>query len=291
MSTALFRGYDRAGLDREYDNRVKVPGFDFAAFQRQCEQASAEARQKFDCVLDVPYGSAPAEKLDIFKAKRRNAPVHVFIHGGYWRMLDKKDFSYVASGLVPHDVTTVVLNYALIPTVNMDELVAQCRRAVQWVIRNIAEYGGDPQAISVSGHSAGGHLVAMLLAEPAKGQLGHASGSDFTHACAISGIFELEPISLCFLNDILNLQPQEIKDNSPRFLKREQWCPLTVAVGAQEGDEYLRQSSDFVQAWTGNADQPRLLVLPGQDHFSIRAQLGEPDSEMVQLVLGGDINS
>lgn len=277
MGPPIFRGYDRAGLDREYDNRTKVPGFDFVAFLAQCERASEAARRRHDCVLDVPYGASPAERLDIFRAETPGAPVHVFFHGGYWRMLDKQDFSYVADGLVPHGTTVVVVNYALIPGVDMAELVAQCRRALQWVAGNIAAHGGDPDRISVSGHSAGGHIVAMLLA---------GDTPALTRACALSGIFELEPIRLGFLNEVLGLRPEDVARHSPRFLPRRQWCPLTLAVGASEGDEYLRQSEEFGQAWSGAADRPKVLALPGQDHFSIRAQLGDPESEVVRLVLG-----
>ncbi|MDB5797470.1 MAG: hypothetical protein JWP36_1372 [Paucimonas sp.] len=275
---ALFRGYDRAALDREYDNRTKVPGFDFAGFLRDCDAQSQAARARHDCVLDLAYGPGAAEKLDIFRAAVPNAPVHVFFHGGYWRMLDKRDFSYVADGIVPHGVTLVVVNYALMPAVTMAELVAQCRRALQWIDANIGQYGGDASRVSLSGHSAGGHLVAMMLAS--------AAVPPMVHACAISGIFELEPIRHCFLNDTLGLQPADVEQNSPRWLPRQHWCPLTIAVGEREGDEYLRQSRDFGVAWSGERGIARVVVMPGIDHFSIRAQLGDPASAMVAMALG-----
>jgi arylformamidase len=106
-----------------------------------------------------------------------------------------------------------------------------------------------------------------------------------SHVCTISGIFDLEPIRLCFLNDILGLQPADVASCSPRALPRLQWAPLTVAVGEAEGDEYLRQSMEICRAWSGDGNQPRLEVLPGVDHFSARAQLGDPASRMVALAL------
>ncbi len=274
----LYRGYDRAGLDGEYDNRNKVPGFDFAAFLAEHEARSVAARARHDCVLDVAYGSHPGERLDIFRAPQADAPVHVFFHGGYWRMLDKRDFSYVADGIVPHGVTLVVVNYALMPTVTMGELLAQCQRALQWVAANIQAWGGRPDRISISGHSAGGHIAAMMLAM--------AGTPALTHVCAISGIYDLEPIRLCFLNEVLQLKPEEAARCSPRLLPRLQWAPLSIVVGEQEGQEYLRQSSEMAQAWTGEDDRPRLHVLPGVDHFSARAELGDPASRMVALALG-----
>jgi arylformamidase len=278
MSAPIFRGYDRAGLDREYDNQNKMPGFDFAGFLAHCNARSEAARGQHDCMLDVAYGNSPAERLDIFRASEPNAPVHVFFHGGYWRMLDKKDFSYIAEGIVPHGVTLVVVNYALLPGVDMGTLLAQCQRSLHWVAANIARYGGDPRQITVSGHSAGGHIVGMMLAS--------ATMPALRHACAISGIFDLEPIRLCFLNDTLMLTAEDVRAYSPCRRPRLQWCPLTVVVGEREGDEYLRQASEFSQAWSGDADHPRLLVLPDVDHFSARALLGDAGSQMVALALG-----
>lgn len=274
----LYRGYDRAGLDGQYDNRNKVPGFDFATFLAEYEARSQAARSRHDCVLDLAYGSHPGERLDIFRSAEPDAPVHVFFHGGYWRLLDKRDFSYVADGIVPHGVTLVVVNYALIPTVSMGELLAQCQRALGWVAANIGAYGGRAERMSVSGHSAGAHIASMLLATTGTPAL--------TNVCAISGIFDLEPIRHCFLNDVLQLSADDVGRYSPRRLPRLQWAPLTVVVGEREGDEYLRQSSEIQSAWSGDGDQPQLHVLPGVDHFSARAQLGDPASRMVSLALG-----
>lgn len=287
MGEILYRGYDRAGLDREYDNRTKVPGFDFAAFLAQCERDNARALAAHHATLDVPYGASPAERLDIFHPPGAGAnPVHVFFHGGYWRLLDKKDFSYVAGGLVPHGVTTVIVNYALMPGVRMDELLEQCRRAIDWVYANIARHGGDPQRVSISGHSAGGHIAAMMMATDWAARTPAAPVPAFTRVCAISGIFELEPIRLCFLNDTLRMSAEEAARNSPRALRPRVACPLQVVLGDREGDEYLRQSREFGAAWSVDACRPQVTVLEATDHFSIRAALGDPRSEMVALALG-----
>ena len=284
----IYRGYDRAGLDREYDNRTKVPGFDFAAFLAECEARNAQALAAHAHVLDVPYSASPAERLDIYPAARRHAPVHVFFHGGYWRLLDKKDFSYVAAGIVPHGHTLVVVNYALMPQVRMDELLEQCRRSIDWVFAHIHAHGGDPQRVSVSGHSAGGHIAAMMMATDWAARTPSAPVPAFRRVCAISGIFELEPIRLCFLNDTLRMDAAEASRNSPRALRPAVDCPLAVVVGDREGDEYLRQSREFGAAWATATRQPEVVVLERTDHFSIRADLGDPDSAMVALALGLD---
>jgi arylformamidase len=287
MSQLVYRGYDQAALDREYNNRTKAPGFDFDAFQRWCGEESAAARKRHRCHLDIPYGPTAAEKLDIFIGDAAGGEVEIFFHGGYWRAFEKDEFSYVANGFVPRGVTTVVVNYALIPTVTMDQLVEQCRAAVRWVFEHIAEYGGDPARLSLSGHSAGGHLVAMMLATDWPAYAGMPA-DPFKRAYAMSGLYDLEPVRLCFINDILQLDSDTAARNSPVLLTPRHACELVVAVGDREGDEYLRQSLALVQAWSRDGSTSELSVLP-DDHFSIRAHLGNPDSEMIErLTRRGD---
>jgi len=161
MANSVYREYDQQALDAEYNNREKVK--ESADWLSRYAVASAEARAALDCRLEVAYGAHPGERLDVFPARGGAAPVHVFIHGGYWHRLDKSDSSFIARAFQPAGAAVVVINYALIPTVDMDELVRQCRASIVWVHRNAASFGGDPHRIFVSGHSAGGHLVAMLM--------------------------------------------------------------------------------------------------------------------------------
>src|SRR5438876_6447315 len=161
MPQVVFRDYDRAALDREYDNRAKVK--DAPEWLERYARESAEARAEISGRLDVAYGASPGEALDVFPAPGSTpAPVHVFIHGGYWHRLDKAEFSFVARGLLPAGAAVVVINYALIPTVQMAELVSQCLASIAWVHRPAAAIGQDPRRLVVSGHAARGHLVAML---------------------------------------------------------------------------------------------------------------------------------
>src|SRR5206468_5269114 len=158
----VFRDYDKRALDAEYNNRAKVKNAMewIARYGAESSRVRAELPMRFD----VPYGRHHAERLDVFLPQAPGpAPVHVFVHGGYWHRLDKADFSFVARGLLPAGAAVVVINYALIPTVKMAELVSQCRASIAWVHRHAASFGGDPRRIFVSGHSAGGHLVAMLI--------------------------------------------------------------------------------------------------------------------------------
>ena len=277
MSTPAFRHYDRAALDKEYDNRGKVA--DFPDYLTRFETSSVAARESLEGRLGVAFGPSVAETLDIFPASP-GAPVHVFIHGGYWKALSKDEFSFVARGLVPRGATTVVINYGLIPEISMDELVRQCRAALAWVWRNASSFGGDRERIFVSGHSAGGHLTAMIVATDWPTFDPELPADLVKGACAISGLHDLEPIRLCFLNDDLQLSEATAARNSPILLPRHSHGPLLLPVGELEGPEYLRQSQDLAQAWHNVGRPPELMVMPGIHHFSIVAQLDDPDSDL-----------
>ena len=276
MATPLFLGYDRAALDREYDNRKKV--VDSPAWLRRFAEASNETRAELECKLDIPYGAHPGERLDIFPAQRATpAPIHVFVHGGYWQWLDKKDFSYVARAFVPVGITTVVINYALIPTVSMAELVRQCRAAVAWTATHAASFGGDAGRISVSGHSAGGHLVTMLMATD-WGEFGGLPADLVKAGIGISGLYDLEPIRLCYLNDVLGLTPADAHAHSPIHLTPKHAAPLLLPLGALEGPEYHRQSETMAAVWRRHGGGADVLDLERHDHFSIVWELAERDS-------------
>lgn len=281
MATPVFRDYDQKALDAEYNNRVKVTNaLDWLA---RAGAESARARAELPLAFDVAYGAHHAERLDVFPAARPGpAPVHVFIHGGYWQRMDKADFSFVVRGLRPAGAVTVVVNYGLVPSIDLDELVRQCRAAVAWIYRHARRWGGDPDRITVSGHSAGGHLVAMLLA---------TDWADFDApadvvkgGCAISGLYDLEPIRLCYLNEVLKLTPEVARRNSPVHLPPGRPTPLILAVGGTEGAEYHRQTDDLASAWRARGLPVEVLDLAGHDHFSIVAELESPFSRLARAI-------
>ena len=211
MSETIYRAYDQQGLDRQYRVTEQVP--DFADTFAELDALSDRAAEALDCELDVAYGDGPAEKLDIFRVRGQGAPIHVFIHGGYWRAFDKSGHRFVAVPLVGAGVATVLPNYDLCPNVTMDDIVRQNRAAIAWTYKNAERFGGDRDRIYVSGHSAGGHLTGMMMSTdwtryglPADAIKG---------GVAISGLHDLEPIRLCFLNEDVRLDPDMAHRNSP----------------------------------------------------------------------------
>jgi arylformamidase len=279
MATAIFRHYDRPALDAEYNNRTKVT--DAMDWIARYGAESARARAELPLQFDVPYGPHHAERLDVFPAAKPGpAPVHVFVHGGYWHRLDKADFSFVVRGLRPAGAVTVVINYGLIPSIDMDTLVAQCRSAVAWMHAHAREFGGDPDRLFVSGHSAGGHLTAMLMATD-WAALGRPADT-IKGGVAISGLYDLEPIRLCYLNDVLGLTPDVARRNSPVTLPRPRTGALVLALGGDEGPEYHRQTDELAAAW--GVKTPDVLDMKGHNHFSIISEMENPFSPLARAI-------
>ncbi|MEJ2177121.1 MAG: alpha/beta hydrolase [Gammaproteobacteria bacterium] len=234
---------------------------------------------------EIKYGPSKSETLDLFFPNGESGgpaarPIHVFFHGGYWRALHKNDFSYVANAFSGSNAICAVVNYGLVPEVTLDELVEQCRRAMIWIWRNIADFGGSPHRITASGHSAGGHLVGMMMA---------TDWTKYYHLCpadlvkggvAISGLFDLEPIRLCFLNQTLKLDADSARRNSPMYLPNRNLSELVCYFGALEGSEYRWQSETLASKWK----RTEAIVLPGHDHFTIARELNDPGSEISKRV-------
>ena len=259
----------QAEIDAQYDASAAVP--DAAACLRHYTDQAKRARETLPCLLDVPYGPTLDETLDIFPAAQPNAPVWVFIHGGYWRALSSKDFSGVALG--PHALgfTTVVINYALCPVVTIDEIVRQVRASVAWVVRNIAGhaggYGGDASRIVLGGHSAGGHLTAMALQTRWVERYG-LPANPIAAAVLVSGVYDLHPLRYSYLQPAIQLDDGLIQRNSPGLKVQATPTPLLMTWGAQESPEFARQSTDFHNGWVAGGGRSELLAQEGANHFS-----------------------
>ncbi|MDO5693892.1 MAG: alpha/beta hydrolase [Pseudomonadota bacterium] len=258
---------DTQWLERMYNNRLRVPAHgDY--FTRWVAE-SALARKSLPCELDVPYGDAPRERLDAFAAKGKGAPLVVFIHGGYWRALDKSFHGFIAAALHDAGAAVVVPNYSLCPRASIPQITLQVARAVGWSWRHARRLGASPARISVIGHSAGGHLAAMMLACAWKVFDADLQPDVVKRAMGLSGLYDLAPLMQTpSLQEALRLTPQQVHDASPARLPPPVRGRFVAVVGSDESGEYLRQNRLIQQAW-GRERVPLAAALPGLNHFSI----------------------
>lgn len=261
----LYRGMDRAALDAAYDNTLAVA--DSAAiladWQRRSDRLAADRPQH----LDLRYGDAERNRVDCFSAGSGGALL-VFIHGGYWQMRAKEMFRFLAAGPLAHGIDVALIAYTLAPQKRLDGIVAEVRAAIGWLA---ARYSRS--RVLVCGWSAGGHLAAMMMDQPA-----------ITGGLAISGIFDLEPIRLCYLNDKLGLDEDEARRNSPLLHLPSEKKPLFVAYGTSELPELQRQSVTYAEARAKAGLPGRLVPLSGHNHFTILEELARPDGALTALV-------
>ena len=256
-------------LDAQYDLRMRFP--EAASFYETfCGRESERAREDLTHRLDVPFGPTLAEHVDLYPAGE-GAPVLVYVHGGFWVLRTAKEFGFVARGPASRGVATVVTNYALCPAVTIDEEVRQTRAAVAWAYRNARSFGGDPERLHVAGHSAGGHLIAMVLATDWEGDYG-LPADIIKGATAISGLFDLAPFPYTFVQPKVQLTWDQVRRNSPILHLPDPLGgapPLLVAYGEDETDEFKRQSEEFLGAWRENGLSGERLVLGGKNHFDV----------------------
>jgi arylformamidase len=275
--------YDSALMDRMYNNRALVP--EHAEHFRRWTADSADAMRSQARELDLRYGGGPSEHLDVFHATKPDAPVLFFIHGGYWRSLDKRDHSFVAPGFTSQGVCVVVPNYALAPAVTVPQIVMQMVQALAWTWRNIARHGGDPGRITVVGHSAGGHLAAMTMAclWPV---LDKSLPADLVkHALSISGLHDLDPIMHTpYLQPSLHLTREQVQQASPARLPAPAQGVLYAVTGALESEEYQRQRGIIRDAW-GAERVPVCEALPGLNHLTVLESLTEPGTRLNELAV------
>jgi arylformamidase len=260
---------DRAALDAAYNNTAHVGQAARDRYVTGWTARSVALRATRDSRLDLKYGDGPRQRVDIFPCGRPAAPTLVYIHGGYWQMNDKEPYAFLGESLLPAGFNLALVEYTLAPAARLDAIVAEVRTCVGWVIDHAKEHGGDPARVFVSGHSAGGHLTAMAMAD-----------ARVAGGLAISGIYDLEPIRLNYLNEKLRLDEAEAQRNSPMLHLPARSAPLVVAVGRGELPELIRQSAEYAEARQERGLPGRYLPVDKHDHFSILEELARPDGKL-----------
>lgn len=273
----LYRGMDKIALDAAYDNprAVGLPVLqqmmaDWIARSRDIASASR--------LTEIRYGEGERNRIDIFEASRSSGfqgrATIAFIHGGYWRSQDKETYRFLAKGAIERGLNFANIEYTLAPQQTVGGIVQEIREAINCLNRHLNQIIPDHALLHISGHSAGGHLVAMTLNE-----IGIGSGT------SISGIFDLEPIRLSYLNEQLRLTPEDVARYSPQHHIPASAPPFVIAYGKEELPELCRQSEDFHAAWDAGKLESTLVRLPDHNHFSILEELADPDGVILKEIV------
>jgi|TARA_B110000467_G_C18226477_1_gene426120 arylformamidase len=281
----VYRDYDQQALDAEYNLRPLWPDVPEVVAHRENE--SAAVRGRIPGRLNIAYGSAPKETLDVFPPSngRAGGPALIYIHGGYWQMSDKDDTTYIAPAFLDAGIAFIPLNYTLAPDAGVGVMVDECRRAIAWIWQNAAEIGVDPERLYIAGHSAGGHLTAMMLSTDWASIDPALPAAPLKGACALSGLYDLEPIRLTFLNDVLGLSPDDAKQSSPLYLDPLADIPLILSVGELETAEFQRHQTELFAAWSAKGLAVEEIPAPGYHHYTIVGHFGDPDSALHKAIL------
>ncbi|RWN32317.1 MAG: alpha/beta hydrolase [Mesorhizobium sp.] len=247
---------------------------------------SAETRATLPMSAGIAYGEDEAERLDLFfpPGERRDLAVHIFIHGGYWRMFSRSDYSYVANTVTKAGAIAVIVDYALMPEVRMAAIVDQIRRSKQWVLDNIAAYGGDPARLSVSGHSAGAHLATFLFEKT-------PMPSRIRAALLLGGLYDLKPLQTSFLQPLIGITVDEASAFTPMTRWHDPETAATILVGDQETSPFHQQAADFGKRLRAQGHLVCDLRLNDRNHMNSVRDLGisgTQSGDCLMAMIGGN---
>lgn len=275
----LWDGLDAREHEYQYNPQLSVP--DFKSSQARREAPNAAARARLRCVADIAYGPHDLHRVDVYPAGP-GAPVHMFFHGGYWRMQDKRNFAFIAGALVDAGICAVIVNYALCPGVTLDGVVESAIGATDWTLRNIGAHGGDPRRVTLSGHSAGAHLGAAVLATDwaARG----LPADCVKGAVLISGIYDPAPARLTSVDADIRLDDALIARHDYERLAPRILCPTWIVAGGREPWHWIDQSFRYAHHLRRHGGDPGVVVSPGCHHFNIIDQYLDPDSDITRAI-------
>ena len=267
---------------KQYNARAGIPDHP-QIFQRWAQQ-SAKVRESAAGLYDLQYGDLASERLDFFPTDRTDGPLLVFIHGGWWRSLDKSDFSFLAPAFTAAGINVALTNYTLAPAASIEEITLQQVRALAWIYRHAGRHGADVSRIVVAGHSAGAHLSAMMMTAqwPA---FDTGLPPDLIKAGVLfSGLYDLTPVQhAAFVNDDLQLTPERIGPLSPATMLQVHPTPFITAVGGLESDEFKRQNALIGSVWKDSHVDD--IALPQANHLTICDALGGPGQPLFEATI------
>jgi arylformamidase len=273
---------DVAEFELQYNPRATIKNFQ--EYFDRAEARSLKTLPALDGYVDVPYGPHAAQKMDIFRAQGASKAVLMYIHGGYWRALDKRFYNFLAPPFTQAGVTFANVNYALCPTVTIEEIVRQVLQAGAWLYRNASNFGGDPRRLYVTGNSAGGHLTAMMLAAIWPAFAPDLPAKVFQGGLSISGVHDLRPLAgAAFLKPQVNFDLAVARRCSPVLMPPATDAKLWTSVGGAEPQAFQDLNASIAKAWkkvfAGD------IKMPGENHLSVTERLADPSSALFKGAL------
>jgi arylformamidase len=272
MEKKVFLHYTQAELDRNFDQRGWAKNALEVIGRYPAMSKATRARLEHQTLA---FGPGQDETLDLFPVEGAKAPVQVFVHGGAWRNFTKDDYSFPADSYVPAGVHTVVLNFSNLPKVRLPQMADQVRRGIEWVCRNAASFGGDPERVYLSAHSSGAHLSALALQKDAYVRA----------ATLVSGPYYLEPVVLSARSSYVKLEPQEVVELSPGLHAERLKCPVVIAYAEWDTDEFQRQSREFAAALRRAGRLEAEVRHSRVNHFELMEKFANPDHALVRGIL------
>lgn len=266
--------------------RIRDHVADFDAIVGDIVGRSAATRERLPMAADIPYGAGPGEAVDLFFPAERGPamPVHMFIHGGYWRMFSKRDYSCIADTITAAGAIAVIVDYALMPAVRMATVVDQVRRARDWVVGHIADHGGDPGQLTVSGHSAGAHLASFLFTRDQQ-------PSHIRAALLLGGLYKLEPLRASFLQAEIALTDAEVAAFTPMTHEHDPSTRVAVLVGNDETPPFHQQADEFAKHLKAQGLEVSRAALAARNHMNSVRDLSDATTEagqsLVRLIRSG----
>lgn len=273
--------YDREQLDHQYNTRTGVPRVQdiFDRWQMQAE----DHRRGHEMRSNLHYGTHKLQTLDYFPAGEGDAPLLIFVHGGYWRSLDKDDFSHVAASYRQAGIAVAMFNYRLAPEVDISDIVTDVRTAFVHLYRQAGALGFDAGRIHVAGHSAGGHLAATLAGTDWRGV--NLPSDAIKSICGVSGLYDLEPVRLCYLNDMLQLDAAQVAQYSPVHHLPPVDVPVLLTVGGAESAEFHRQQAAYAQRLQAAGNPVRQVAFSDGNHFDVIDRLADGNGELARALI------
>ena len=269
-------------LEKGYNVRLLVDDFD--GLIEKWSKWSEDFRANADSSLNCQYGDGEKDKLDIFRCGKPNAPLFIFIHGGYWQRGDKSIYSFVANSFVNSGIDVALIGYQLCPGATMTNIVDKIREAIVWIWNNADEYSISKNRINVSGHSAGGHITGMILATDWKEVSKNLPDNLVKTGIPISGLYQLNPIRETTIADALGLDDAESLALSPHFFEPKTDAPILVTLGGGETPEFHWQTENFVNKWKGLKASLDYFAEPDVDHFGVVERLANLESQIFTKV-------